>query len=65
VDRQAAYRLLFRAAVSNDDLRAIRECRHKGWALGSERFKKEIERLTQRRTVSKGVGRPRKVIGRD
>ena len=63
--RQAAYRLLFRAAVSNDDLRDIRECTHKGWALGSERFKDEIERLTQRRTVSKGVGRPRKEIGGD
>lgn len=59
-DRQAAYRLLFRAAVSNDDLRAIRKCTHKGWALGSEHFKEEIERLTQRRTVSKGVGRLRK-----
>jgi len=61
-DRQAAYRLLFRAAVSNDDLREIRECTHKGWALGSERFKEEIERLTRRPTVSKGVGRPRKEI---
>ncbi len=59
-ERQAAYRLLFRAAVSNDDLKAIRDCTHKGWALGSERFREEIERLAQRRAVSKGVGRPRK-----
>lgn len=59
-DRQSAYRQLFRAAISNEALTEIRECTHKGWALGSERFKAQIERLTQRRTVSKGVGRPRK-----
>lgn len=59
-DRQSTYRQLFRAAVSNDDLKEIRECTHKGWALGSERFKEQIERLTQRRTVSKGVVRPRR-----
>lgn len=59
VERQRAYRQLFRAAVSNADLTAIRESTHKGWALGSERFKAKIERLTQRRTTSKGVGRPR------
>ena len=61
-ERQGAYRLLFRAAVSKDDLKAIRECTHKGWALGSERFREQIERLTQRRTASKGVGRPRKAL---
>jgi putative transposase len=44
-------------------MKAIRECTHKGWALGGERFREEIERLTQRRTVSKGVGRPRKEVG--
>lgn len=59
--RQAAYRQLFRAAVAKDDLQAIRDCTHKGWALGSTRFSEKIEALTQRRTVSKGVGRPRKV----
>lgn len=63
-DRQAADRLLFRAAVSNDDLKAIREYTHKGWTLGSDRFKEGVERLTQRRTVSKGMGRPRKEAGR-
>ena len=62
-DRQAAYRQLFKAAVSNDDLREIRECTHKGWALGSDRFKEQIERLTRRPTVSKGVERPRKESG--
>lgn len=41
------------------DLTAIRDGTHKGLALGSDRFKQQIERLTQRRTTSKGVGRPR------
>ncbi len=61
-ERQDAYRQLFKAAVSKDDLAAIRDCTHKGWVLGSERFTKKIEGLTQRRSVSKGVGRPKKDI---
>ena len=59
--RQAAYRQLFRAAVAKDDLQAIRDCAHKGWALGSTRFTEKIEALTQRRTVSKG-GRGKSLI---
>jgi putative transposase len=41
-------------------LAEIRDCTHKGWALGGARFKAEIEALGQRRAASKGVGRPRK-----
>lgn len=58
--RQSAYRRLFRAAVAKDELQAIRESTHKGWALGSEGFKVQIEALTGRQATSKGVGRPRK-----
>ena len=58
--RQEAYRQLFKAAVPKDDLKAIRDSTHKGWALGSERFARKIETLSQRRAVSKGVGRPKK-----
>ncbi len=54
-DRQGAYRQLFRAAVSGNDLREIRECTHKGWALGGERFRDQVEALGQRRAASKGV----------
>ncbi|MDT3705447.1 MAG: transposase [Thiobacillus sp.] len=61
--RQAAYRALFDAAIDREDLAEIRDCTHKGWALGGERFKAEIEALGQRRAVSKGVGRPRKEGG--
>lgn len=59
-ERQGAYRQLFRAAISGQDLKAIRESTHKGWALGGERFKEQIEALTSRQASSKGVGRPRK-----
>lgn len=63
-ERQGAYRQLFRAAISAHDLEEIRECSHKGWALGGERFREQIEALGQRRAASKGVGRPKKVYNR-
>jgi putative transposase len=58
-DRQSAYRQLFRSAIAKDDLQAIRESTHKGWALGNERFRTRIEVLSGRRAMSKGVGRPK------
>jgi putative transposase len=59
-DRQEAYQALFATAIDRGDLAEIRDCTHKGWALGGERFRAEIEALGQRRAASKGVGRPRK-----
>lgn len=58
-ERQGVYRQLFRAVVSRDDLKSIRECTHKGWALGGERFRERIESVSGRRAASKGVGRPK------
>jgi putative transposase len=51
---------LFRAAISRGALEAIRECTHKGWALGSEHFREQIEKVSGRRAASKEVGRPKK-----
>ncbi len=48
--------------MPKDDVKAIRDSTHKGWALGSERFVKGIEALTQRRAATKGVGRPKRWI---
>lgn len=59
-ERQSAYRQLFKAAISGQDLKSIRESTHKGWALGGERFKEKVEALAHRQASSKGVGRPRK-----
>jgi putative transposase len=58
--RKLAYRQLFHAAISDAELAEIRDCSRKGWALGCERFKAQIEILGQRRATSKGVGRARK-----
>lgn len=61
--RQAAYRALFRHQVDDTSLKAIREAVNSGTALGSERFKDEIE-ATLARSVRLGPpGRPRKKEG--
>ena len=48
--RQRAYRALFQVHVDTCTLGEIREASNKGWALGSERFRSEIEQLLKRRT---------------
>jgi putative transposase len=63
-DRRVAYQQLFQTAISINDLLEIRECTHKGWALGGDRFREQIEALGKRRATSKGVGRPRKKVNR-
>ena len=64
VERQVAYQQLLNVNLSTNDLVQIRECTHKGWALGSLRFIDEIEHLTNRQASSKGIGRPKKEINR-
>ena len=49
-EREAAYRALFVAHLDSRTLTEIREATQKGWALGNDRFKDEVERLLQRRT---------------
>ena len=58
--RQAAYRELFKAHLSNADVVAIREATNKAWALGDERFKSEIAAVVGRRVQPLSKGRPRK-----
>jgi putative transposase len=60
--RKLAYRALFKEATSAEELNLIREASHKGWALGSDKFKREIESLSSRRASSLGRGRPRKAV---
>ncbi|MBI5449775.1 MAG: transposase [Gammaproteobacteria bacterium] len=47
--RQAVYRDLFRASIDVTTLNEIRQSTQKGWVLGNDRFKEEIEKLLQRR----------------
>ena len=61
LERQSAYRQLFRLAIGKSDIDALREATNKGLVLGSDRFRKEIERLSGRRSVAKPRGRPKKV----
>ena len=59
-ERQEAYRALFRIAISEQDLGAIRQHLNKDCALGSARFQDEIEAMLKRRAKVVGLGRPRK-----
>ncbi len=58
LERQNNYRELFVHQVEGELLKEIRDNTNKGMAIGSERFKKEIEALTGRRLKSKKRGRP-------
>ncbi len=59
-ERQSAYRQLFRAHISEMTLAEIREATNKAWVLGSERFKRRMEKKLDRQTVSRGRGGDRK-----
>lgn len=59
-ERQSAYRQLFRAHISEMTLAEIREATNKAWVLGSERFKRRMEKKLDRQTVSSGRGGDRK-----
>ncbi len=58
--RRQAYRELFKAEFDANDLQAIRDATHKGWALGDEMFSGMIETLGERRAAPAARGRPRK-----
>ncbi len=57
-ERQAYYRELVEHPVEGKLTEEIRLATHKGLALGNERFKVEIERLTGQRMTAKKMGRP-------
>ena len=57
--RQVAYRALFKTAIDADELERIRDCTHKGWALGGAKFQRLIENLGERRAAPGARGRPR------
>jgi len=56
-ERESAYRALFKAHLDVATLEEIRDTVNKGWALGSDRFKREIESLAQRRATPLPRGR--------
>ena len=57
-ERQENYREFLSRQVDGELLKEIRANIHKGMAVGSDRFKEELETLTGRRLKSKKRGRP-------
>jgi REP-associated tyrosine transposase len=56
--RQAAYRALFRAALDDDFLEALRAATNGGWALGDARFQRQVADALGRRVTPLPRGRP-------
>ncbi|NKF24499.1 transposase [Solimonas marina] len=66
-ERCAAYRKFFRVGIGEAELSAVRESINRGWVLGSDRFARKIESITERRAAPlprggrrKGAGRPKR-----
>lgn len=59
-DREAAYRLLAKQALTESQLGAIRNAVLTGWPLGSAHFVSELAATTDRRLAPLARGRPRK-----
>lgn len=57
-ERQEAYKCLFRGHVDQTLINAIQTTTNQGMVLGNDRFKREIEALTGRRTSVAKAGRP-------
>ena len=59
-ERQAAYRALFRGALTEDFVTSLRAATNGGWALGGERFARAVAKAAGRRAAPLPKGRPRK-----
>jgi putative transposase len=57
-ERQQEYRALFRAKLPDAFVEALRAATNGGWALGDERFKRQIARMSGRRAAPLPKGRP-------
>ncbi|MBO1924370.1 transposase [Thiomicrorhabdus sp. 6S3-12] len=57
-ERQKSYRDVFQILTSKPLIEDIRQSTNKGMAIGSEKFKTEIELLTGRRVHASKAGRP-------
>ncbi|MEE8126127.1 MAG: transposase [Nitrospirales bacterium] len=58
VERQKAYRELFRRHLNGETLTAIREATNKAWVLGSDRFKARLAKKIDRQISPLPRGRP-------
>jgi len=62
--RLEAYRLLFRSELDQEVIQEIRDATNGNFALGGERFKKQVEAMLGRRVSRRQRGRPRKTEAR-
>jgi putative transposase len=60
-DREAAYKTLSEQPIAISQVKELEQATAKGWALGSEEFKRQMEKLTNRRVTPLKKGRPRKI----
>ncbi|WP_180960976.1 transposase [Shewanella sp. GutCb] len=58
--RQTCYRALFKYHLDTKIIDDIRQATHKGMAIGNDKFKDEIEKLTGKSMRPKRLGRPSK-----
>ena len=58
--RRVAYQALFKNQITRQTLQDIRRASNNGMALGSDRFKQQIENLTGERLTPLKMGRPTK-----
>ena len=59
-ERQKAYRELFRARLPDEFLDAVRAATNGGWALGGDRFKRQIAKALGSPRLALPKGRPPK-----
>jgi len=59
-EQQKEYRALFRGEEDLEFLEALRAATNGGWAVGGERFRREIAKAAKRRATALPKGRPRK-----
>ena len=58
--REANYKQLAEQALTSSELQAFNDSVHKGWVMGSESFKTELEKQTSRQVRPGRRGRPSK-----
>jgi len=63
-EREAAYRALLERSLTQQEMHRIEEATLKGWALGSERFLRDLSQQTDRRLHPLARGRPTKDASR-
>ncbi|MBR7800782.1 transposase [Undibacterium fentianense] len=60
--REAAYRQLLDKGLSANEMTTIQQATNKAWVLGSDSYKNQMAKLTERRVEPMRRGRPRKAL---